>query len=325
MYSPGLRHPMFRSLLALAVVAAFEACGDGDGPLEPAADRAAEPVTDALPAITTSPWIAFMSYAGAPNVYKVSPQGGQWAGVFTQTDGVRSPAWSWDNQRVAMVRSRWNSNHVPHDDIWIVNADGSNGHWARNQPSVWHLNDPSWSPNGARIVMTVNVGGVRTLGWIEPATSKVGLFYAPLGGAIHGTRPSYNKAGTKILYVGEHTTTVEQINTDGSGRKVHITGTARLDYPSFSPDGGRIAYEKGPVEGNTDIFVRNIATAATTRLTWSTAADRHPSWSPDGTRLAFASARTGKYQIYTMKAGTGGDLLRITYADQWLDSPVWTH
>jgi TolB protein len=79
------------------------------------------------------------------------------------------------------------------------------------------------------------------------------------------------------------------------------------------------------VAGNTDIFVRNIATAATTRLTWSTAADRHPSWSPDGTRLAFASARTGKDQIYTMKAGTGGDVLRITYADQWLDSPVWTH
>jgi dipeptidyl aminopeptidase/acylaminoacyl peptidase len=173
--------------------------------------------------------------------------------------------------------------------------------------------------------MTVNVGGVRTLGWIELATSKVGLFYAPLGRAIHGTRPSYNKAGTKILYVGEHTTTIEQINTDGSGRKVHITATARLDYPSFSPDGGRIAYEKGPVAGNTDIFVRNIATAATTRLTWSTAADRHPSWSPDGTRLAFASARTGKDQIYTMKAGTGGDVLRITYADQWLDSPVWTH
>jgi Tol biopolymer transport system component len=333
MRSPSSLHPMLRSVLALAFVAAFEACGGGDGPVDPASESTVESAaqsaastpapTEGLAALTTSQRIAFGT--SGPSVYKMDPQGSQREALFTHLPGARSPAWSWDNTRLAMVSPRV-SNGVTHDDIVVMNADGSNGHWARSQASVWDFEDPTWAPNGSRIVMTVLVAGVPTLGWVEPATSKAGLFWFPGGGAILGTRPSFNKAGTKILYVGAQGKTIEQINPDGSGHTVRISAAVKLDYPSFSPDGTRIAYEKGPAGGNTDVFVKNLTTGVTSRRTWSTAADGHPSWSPDGVRLAFMSARIGSRQIYSMKAATGGDVLRISKSSYYQEyDPAWTH
>lgn len=335
MRSPSPLHPMLRPVLALALAAAFGACGGGEGPLDPASESTAEssstsaaattvPV-EGLAALATSERIAFGSSGPLSSVWKMDPVGTQRAPLFTQASGAHAPAWSWNNTSVAMVRPRV-SNGVTHTDILVMNADGTNQHWARSQASVWDFDDPSWFPNGSRIVMTVFAGGVPTLGWLEPATSKAGLFWFPGGGAVLGTRPSFNKAGTKILYVGQKGNTIEQINPDGSGHTVLISATVKLDYPSYSPDGTRIAYQKGPVGGNTDIFVSNLTKGMTTRLTWSTAEDGHPSWSPDGARIAFMSTRIGQRQIYTMTAATGGDVLRLSKDAYYAEyDPAWTH
>ena len=334
MRSPSTLHPMLRCVLALALVAAFEGCGGNDGPLEPASGAPAEPPVqsavsvpapaEGLGALGTSQRIAFGSYTAT--VYKMDPQGLQREVLLTHLPGAHAPAWSWDNTKLAMVSPR-TYNGATHDDIVLLNADGTNERWARGQGAVWDFEDPSWSPNGSRIVMTVNVGGTTpTLGWIEPATGNVGLFFVPGGGAILGSRPSFNKAGTKILYLGRYGTTIEQINPDGSGHTVRVSASVKLDYPSFSPDGGRIAYQKSPGGGNPDIFVKNLTTGVTTRVTFSSAADAHPSWSPDGARIAFMSKRTGKRQVFTMKAATGGDVLRLSTDNYTEDyDPAWTH
>lgn len=335
MRSPGLLHPILRPALALVLVTAFSGCGEGDGPLDPTSESAAESAaanlaapaepSGGLSAVPTGQRIAFVSSGPTSSVWKMDPAGTQVAPLFTQSDGARSPAWSWDNTQVAMVRARW-SNGVSHNDILVMNADGTNQHWARTQATVYHFADPAWAPGGSRIMVTVYVLGVPTLGWIEPGTSKAGVLTFPGGGAIRGSRPSYNKAGTKILYVGEHFNTIEQINPDGSGHAIRMTASAMLDYPAFSPDGARILYEKAASNGKGDIYVKNLATGVTTRLTSSSAWDSHPSWSPDGTRVAFMSDRSGKRQIYTMLAATGGSILRLTKDDYYTgDAPAWTH
>ena len=334
MRSPSWLHPMLRSALALAFVAAFEGCGAGDGPLDPGSGSTAEPTPQSaasnpapaqgLANLTTSQRIAFGSYSAT--VYKMDTQGSQREVILTHLPGAHAPAWSWDNTKLAMVSPR-TTNGVTHDDIVLLNADGTNEHWARSTAPAWDFEDPSWFPNGSRILMAVNVGGTKpTLGWLEPATGKAGLFWFPGGGAVLGTRPSFNKAGTKILYVGRYGNTIEQINPDGSGHTVRISESVKLDYPSFSPDGGRIAYQKTPAGGNPDIFVKNLTTGVITRLTFSTAADGHPSWSPDGVRIAFMSERIGQRQIYTMKAATGGDVLRLSKDAYYAEyDPAWTH
>ena len=60
--------------------------------------------------------------------------------------------------------------------------------------------------------------------------------------------------------------------------------------PAWSPDGRSIAFS-GSVGGISDLFVYDLETESTTRLTNDKYADVQPTWSPDGRTIAFASDR----------------------------------
>lgn len=330
---PSLRHPILRSLPALAAVVAFAACGAGDSPLEPASEPAAAPAESA-PAAPVAPEnivsgiapqaIAWISYrTGWSELWTMNPLGAQATQVTSLKTTLQGVSWSWNDKQLATVRYRPIDAYHGHNDIWLVNADGSNGHWARAQTFPYNVYDPSFSPDGSRIVMTVDVNGTKALGWIELATGNANLFWLPGGGAILGWKPTYNKAGTKILYsTGFH---LEQINPDGSGHAVRVSPGAWVDHGLFSPDGKKIVYELGAFPGNIDIYVKDFSNGTTKQLTSDPAVDRFASWSPDGTKLVFMSKRTGKDQVYTMDAATGGSVTRITNTsvEEW--APVRGH
>jgi TolB protein len=222
-----------------------------------------------------------------------------------------------------MVRDRWDGT-VSRSDIWLVNADGTNGHWLRNTMSPWYLQDPSWAPDGTHLLVSMYFAPSWFLGKFDVASGNITVLH-PIGGGIIGRAPSYDKAGKRITYVGS-SLTVDQVNTDGSGHKVLFkSGGPRVDLPRFSPDGGRIVFTKGPLGGNTDVFVKNLGTGVVTKLTSSTAADGLATWSPDGTKLAFVSWRVGPGQIYTMSSTTGGSLTRITHTSVSEGAPAWSH
>ena len=346
MSSPSSTHTMLRlrscgllRVLALAVPLTIGACDNAESPLGPAE----EPVTPATePASTdavapdyaligaTSQRIAFISYRdpGAPNlangnVYKIDPFGGNEVRVTSSFDNDYAPSWSYDNKRIAMVRYRMDGT-VGHDDIWICDYNGNNGHWVRPAPSPWDLFDPTWSPDGSHLVLTMWLSPYWYLAKMDVATGNVTLIGVPFGG-IAGTRPSYDKTGQKIVFIGTKYNTVEQVNADGSGRKVLYTSSMAVDHPTFSPDGTKVAFERGAIPGNTEIYVKNLVAGTTKRLTFSSAADRNATWSPDGTKIAFASERTGKSQIWTMNSSTGGSLLQLTKTNSAERYPSWSH
>jgi len=320
---------------------ALGACDGAESPLDPADDpqpAATEPAAteavapDNASLIAASERITFISFRdpGAPNlangnVYKIDPWGHNEVRVTSSFDNDYAPSWSYDNKRIAVVRYRWDGN-VGHDDIWVMDANGSNGHWVRPTPSPWDLFDPTWSPDGTHLVLTVWWASTNWyLAKMNVATGDIQLISPGTGGFV-GTRPSYNKAGTKIVYVGPKYGTVEQINADGTGHKVRYTSSSgAVDHPTFSPDGTKIAFEKGAIPGNTDIFVKNLVDGVTKRLTWSTAADRNATWSPDGSKIAFMSERSGTAQIWTMNSAAGGSLLRITHTTSHERYPSWSH
>jgi TolB protein len=84
--------------------------------------------------------------------------------------------------------------------------------------------------------------------------------------------------------------------------------------PRFAPDGQRVimSLQHG---ANSNLYVMDLRSKATTRLTDTPAIDTSPSYSPDGSRICFESDRGGKPQIYVMPAN-GGD---GTYS-----TPVWS-
>ncbi|HUR08011.1 MAG TPA: hypothetical protein VM347_36085 [Nonomuraea sp.] len=331
MFSPFRR---FRPLsLAAAAVLSFAGCTGDDSPLAPADDGSVAPadlgqveaVVSADAALITAQRIAFLSPRNGPlSVYKMDPAGYNVARLTKTADPVLQPAWSYDNKRIAVVRERWDGT-VSHTDIWLVNADGTNGHWLRNPMSPWTLQDPSWAPDGTHLLVSMYLAPYWYLGKLDVASGTITLLH-PSGGGIIGSAPSYNKAGTRIAYVGSSHLTVDQVNTDGSGYKLLFKSFGPpVNMPRYSPDGGRIVFQKGPAGGNTDVFVKNLGTGVVTKLTSSTAADGLATWSPDGTKLAFVSWRSGPGQIYTMSSSTGGSLTRITHTSVSEGAPVWSH
>jgi Tol biopolymer transport system component len=328
-------------LPALVVLLSLAACDNASDPLSPPDDGAAgvvEPAAaDAAPAADvttlsgTTQRIAFASSrSGGGDIYKMDPQGYSVARLTTSGSLETQPAWSKDNKRVALVRPRKDASNVSHYDIYVINADGTNGHWARSTPFPYHMQDPAWSPDGSRIAVTMIVNASYYLGYIDLPTGQVGLFNSMAGGRL-GHRPSYDPTGTKIVYVGYRNQSIEQISADGLTNKVvyELQGYAMGD-PTFSPDGKKIAFYRQTAyryistEKPLAIYVMTSAGGSVTKLTTAAGQNINPTWSPDGSKIAFASDRTGQFQIYTMTA-TGGSQTRITKtsAKEWY--PSWTH
>jgi TolB protein len=92
--------------------------------------------------------------------------------------------------------------------------------------------------------------------------------------------------------------------------------------PRFSPDGQRVimSLQQG---GNSNLFVMDLRSKSTTRLTDTPAIDTSPSYAPDGARICFESDRGGKPQIYVM-AANGGAAQRISFGEGSYSTPVWS-
>src|SRR5262245_9405539 len=330
----GPRRRLCAGLLALTAALAFGACGpedsfapaDGTSPSDAPAGADAEPdAATPAPATVGLPRILFTSYRkGHQNLYSMDPSG---ANVFPLATGYNTePSWSWDHKQIAVIRQRWNGTNYLFD-VYVMNYDGTGGHWARPYAaSSWGFREPSWSPDGTRILVRIEMLSSKYLGWIDVASGAV-KFFNP---SIEGTAPSYDKAGKRIVYVGKTGKTIETMNADGTGHKVRFSSATDWNvlHPSFSPDGKKILFERILADFNREIFVKDLTTGALQRLTWNSASDGDPTWSPDGTQIAFTSNRVKPtiprlFQIYIMSAN-GTNQVRIkSDSTDW--EPAWSH
>lgn len=107
-------------------------------------------------------------------------------------------------------------------------------------------------------------------------------------------------------------------SVSGKARPLGVSGAA----PSWSPDGGRIAYF---ADDGGDLNIYTVAADGTDveRLTQDRAPDYSPEWSPDGRHIVFVSERDGDQDIYVMNAD-GSDQIDLS-ADPWPDDfPAWS-
>jgi TolB protein len=110
---------------------------------------------------------------------------------------------------------------------------------------------------------------------------------------------------------------------DSDGANVHLLAKTACCYPSYSPDGKRIAYASR-VNGEWEIFSADADGSNPVNLTKSKAKDLQPSWSPNGRYIAFTSQRDHEWEeIYVMNADGSGQR-RLTINDTLDDSPSWS-
>jgi Tol biopolymer transport system component len=107
-----------------------------------------------------------------------------------------------------------------------------------------------------------------------------------------------------------------------------VTSAADVEnYPTWSPDGGRLSYESNQ-NGNWDIWVIQLGGGEPVNLTADHRGDdRFPSWSPEGHQIAFLSQRDDGWGVYTLSALGGRPRKLISLApldfDPW-GAPQWS-
>ena len=177
-----------------------------------------------------------------------------------------------------------------YEDLWTMNADATDLRRLGERPGSEF--DGAWSPDGRSIayrdsrrgineddevyVMASDGSGVRNVS-NDPANDW-GPDWSPDGEWIvfNSDRDGFPLGGYLVRPDG---TDLHRIETD-----------AWFEYPSYSPDGSRIVF-MGHDGGDYDIYVLEVATGETTRLTDAPGGDGWPAWSPDGTTIAFKTER----------------------------------
>jgi len=127
--------------------------------------------------------------------------------------------------------------------------------------------------------------GVRIFGDVRRVERDPDIHLATDGTLLYAVPPASQLAGADA--VGEFvwvTRGGEVSRADSGFTFVPQGGRARL---RLSPDGRRVAYDAA-VEGNVDVWVKDLFEGTTSRVTFADGFDGLPVWFPDGETIAFA-------------------------------------
>lgn len=109
--------------------------------------------------------------------------------------------------------------------------------------------------------------------------------------------------------------------SSGGGEAKQITQSQALDYDfSFSPDGKRLAYVSER-DANVDVFLYDLETAQTRRLTTDPDPDTAPVFSPDGQQLLFVRGVNGR-QLVTVPVAGGAE--KVIAEGAFFGMPRWS-
>ena len=280
--------------------------------------------------------IVFMSRReGRPEIYVMDADGKNLHKLTNNRDNDWWPSWSPDGRRIVFVSERDGNR-----EIYVMDADGGNPQNLTNDPNEdWY---PSWAPDGKRIAfMSLRDGHIID---VAP-TYEIYVMDADGGNPQNLTNnpnddryPSWSPDSKRIVFVSERpghfrsklgiTSEIYVMDADG-GNQRRLTENRQNDwYPSWSPDGKRIAFaadRKGDFE-NFEIYVMDADGGNPQNLTNNRSGDSSPSWSPDGKQIVFSSWRDGNSEIYVMDAD-GGNPQNLTnnprddFSPAWLNSP----
>lgn len=137
--------------------------------------------------------------------------------------------------------------------------------------------------------------------------------------------PRYSPATQDIAFMSQASgqqPRVQVINLDTGSRQVVGNFPDMTSSPRFSPDGQRIvmSLQQG---GNANIYLMDLGSRTTTRVTNTNAIDTSPSFSPDGREIVFESDRGGQQQVYVM-ASDGSNPRRISFGQGSYSQPAWS-
>ena len=280
-----------------------------------------------MASVNTNAQIAFFSYRkNDSGIYLMDADGANPVRLI----GGGAPSWSPDGLQIAFP----GGNGIG-SDIFIIDVNGNNLR-RLTEKRIDQSKFPAWSPDGTKIAFVSNRSGnwdiyVMAVDGKNPKNLTWDL--------LDEDRPSWSPDGKKIVFGAfqilpggnRRESDIFVIDTNGDNR-INLTQNPRAinSYPSWSPDGRKIAYVASPKPGlwfaPFNIHVMDANGTNPVRLTaerrW--ASERRPCWSADGRKIAFSSREPdGSKDIYSINSD-GSGLTNLTQTPHVNDlSPAW--
>ena len=209
------------------------------------------------------------------------------------------------------------------DDVWTIDADGTDLTRLTHSPGPDF--DPAWSPDGTQIAFRSERSGEPEI-WVMNAdgTGQHRL--------TRGLSPAWSPDGLRIAYAspgdipcppgrGPRCTGISIMNADGSGQH-RVPNTDGGEYPSWSPDGKRIAFNSN-LSGDHLMYIVDVDGSHVVDLS-SVGEGWQVDWSPDGRSILFTSHRDhpdNYTDIYVMRPD-GSGVKRLTHVRAY--TPAWS-
>jgi Tol biopolymer transport system component len=215
----------------------------------------------------------FVMNADGSDAYAVTP-----TFLYAGYNGVVGlPAWSPDGSQIAFEGYEYADYN-----IYVVTlADG-----ALSQITNSPFNDmhPNWSPDGSRIAYASETRG-------EGCAYDCDIFVMNADGSNSqrytftegmDVYPAWSPDGSQILFHSERNSVYGEsdiylMNADGSNQHVVVANQGLDRVGRWSPDGDSIVF-RSERDGDSDIYVFNLETGATTAVSHDYDDDRYPDW-----------------------------------------------
>jgi len=121
-------------------------------------------------------------------------------------------------------------------------------------------------------------------------------------------------AGTLVYATGpgEGLRELVWVSRDGAVESLDSSWQGGLGWPTLSPDGSRLAVVMTSANG-ADVWIRDMETGATLKLTGEGSSNGYPSWTPDGRSVTYVSNAGGSAELWTKPAdGSAHAMLELS-------------
>ncbi|HEV7234060.1 MAG TPA: amidohydrolase, partial [Sphingorhabdus sp.] len=280
------------------------------------------------------------------DIYTMPVSGGTPTRVADGLPFETQPRFSPDGRRIAFTSDRGGG-----DNIWIMNADGSDKRQLTKE-DFRLLNQPSWSPDGRFIAAKKHFTTGRSLGtgevWLYHVSGGAGVqlvkkpneqhqkelgepIFAPDGKHIYFTR---NITPGPIFQYAQDSNgelfNVERYELDTGKRETAVSGTGGAVRPTPSPDGKKIAFVRREAT-KSKLYVKDFSTGEERKIydaldqdvqeTWAvTGVYPNMDWSPDSKSIYFWAG--GKIRKVDWPSGAASEIpFRIADTRGVIDPP----
>jgi len=230
---------------------------------------------------------------------------------------AENPTYSPDGGRLAFT-----STTAGGEGIYLMNSGGGSPLLLTGTSES--ARDPAWSPDGTWIVYALLSSSLGRPPGLWVRNSADGTEFRIPNSVTWDYRPSFAPDGQSILFTGGSGTNQEifTINTNGTGRTIFLGGPRTDRGAKWSPAGDRVVFYSDRT-GSFEIYLHDVVTTNTIRLTTNSVTDWHPVWSPDGSMILYETVEGGVSKIAVMRSdGSGKTILATGSFPSWSVAPT---